>query len=81
MSYYLNSNLTIKGDLTTQCLIMIKGEVTGIEPITNLIGSKEIYEGNLELTDLIISESDDFELIVEGNTTTLSSSYLDELHG
>ena len=81
MSYYLNSNLNIKGDLTIECLIMVKGKVTGIEPITNLIGSKEIYEGNLELTDLIISESDDFQLTVEGNTTTLSSSYLDELHG
>ena len=80
MSYYLNSNLTIKGDLIIECLIMVKGKVTGIEPITNLIGSKEIYEGTLELTDLIISESDDFELIVEGNTTTLSSSYLDQLH-
>ena len=80
MSYYLNCNLTIKGDLTTECLIMVKGEISGIKPITDLIGDKEVYLGNLELTDLVISELNNFNLIVEGTTTTLSSSHLDELH-
>ena len=47
MSYYLNCNLTIKGDLLTDCLIMVKGQVSGISPITDLIGNTEIYEGNL----------------------------------
>jgi len=80
MSYYLNCDLTIKGDLITECLIMVKGAVSGIKPITDLIGEKTVYEGNLEIIDLVISELNNFNLIVEGNTTALSTSNIDELH-
>jgi len=80
MSYYLNSNLFINGDLNIESLIIVKGEISGVKPITDLIGNKQIYIGNLKLNELVISEFNNFELNVEGNTTTLSQTYLDKLN-
>ena len=79
MSYYLNCNLTINGDLISNNLIFVKGEISGIQPITDLIGDKEIID-NLELDELIISELYNFNFIVNGCTTTITTNYLDELH-
>ena len=80
MSYYLNCDLTIIGDLKINNLITVKGEIIGVQPITNLINDAKVIDGDLELDELIISELYNFNLTVNGCTTTLTSNNLDELH-
>ena len=80
MSYYLNCNLKIIGNFTTNNLIFVKGEISGVQPITDLIGDKEIIDDNLELDELIISELYNFNLSVNGCTTTNTTANLDEFH-
>jgi hypothetical protein len=80
MSYYLNCDLTIMGNLTVNNLITVKNEILGVEPITNLINDSEVIDGDLELDELIISEHYNFNLTVNGCTTALTTSNLDKLH-
>tara|TARA_Y100000589_G_C26892479_1_gene522724 strand:+ start:103 stop:315 length:213 start_codon:yes stop_codon:yes gene_type:complete len=68
------------GNLTVNNLITVKGEISGVEPITKLIEETEVIYGDLELDELIILESYNFNLTVNGCTTTFTTTNLDKLH-
>ena len=77
--YLLDQNLKVTGDLKINVLINVTGEVKGIKPLSDLIGKKNIYEGDLSLDTLVISDLLGYTLSCIGNTTLVINTDYDKL--
>ena len=66
--YLLDSNLEVLGDLSVDTVINVIGEVKGIKPLSELIGKVKVFDGNLSINTLVLSDKLKFKITVKGNT-------------
>tara|TARA_A100001015_G_scaffold287644_1_gene357631 strand:- start:880 stop:1107 length:228 start_codon:yes stop_codon:yes gene_type:complete len=72
-------NLQVLGNLTVNTVINVIGEVKGIKPLSELIGKKEVYDSDLTLDTLVLSDKLGFTISVNGTTTCVLNADKDKL--
>tara|TARA_X000000950_G_C13784516_1_gene606590 strand:+ start:604 stop:855 length:252 start_codon:yes stop_codon:yes gene_type:complete len=77
--YLLDMNLQVLGNLTVNTVINVIGEVKGIKPLSELIGKKEVYDSDLTLDTLVLSDKLGFTISVNGTTTCVLNADKDKL--
>ena len=79
VKYMLDNDLKVLGDLTVNTVINVTGEVKGIKPLSDLIGKTKVYDGNLKIDTLVLSDKLGFAISVHGSTTCVINTDMDKL--
>lgn len=79
IKYLLDSDLKVLGDLRVDTVINVSGEIKGVKPLSDLIGKIKVYDGNLSIDTLVLSDKSDFTISVSGSTICRINADKDKL--
>lgn len=79
IKYLLDNDLKVLGDLTVNTVINVTGEVKGIKLLSDLIGKTKIYDGDLKIDTLVLSDKLGFTISVQGSTICVINTDMDKL--
>ena len=79
IKYLLDNDLKVLGDLTVTTVFNVTGEVKGIKPLSDLIGKTKIYDGDLKIDTLVLSDKLGFTISVQGSTICVINTDMDKL--